>query len=89
VDVNPDKLKAKGLTEEQIADHQKALWSSVNDVFILWRNNYRFASEARLLAHLKKMKLYQRVKGDLLKAKAYDLLKAAQRFLDKGVLQWQ
>lgn len=89
LDVDPDQLKAKGLTSEQIQAHQKVLWSSVNDVFILWRNNYRFASEARLLAHLRKMKLYRRAKGNLLKAKAYDLLKAAQVFIDKGVLQWQ
>jgi len=89
LDVDPDKLKAKGLTDEQIEGHQKTLWSSVNEVFILWRNNYRFVSEARLLAHLKQMKLYQRVKGDLLKAKAYDLLKAAQQFIDRGILQWQ
>src|SRR5437870_2725902 len=86
--VDPDKLKARGLTDEQIEEHQKTLWSSVNDVFILWQNNYRFASEARLLAHLKKMKLYRGAKGGLLKAKAYDLLKAAQRFIDQGVLQW-
>src|SRR5437762_13328338 len=46
VDVDPDKLKDKGLTDEQILAHQKVLWSSANDVFILWRNNYRFASEA-------------------------------------------
>ena len=89
LNVDPDKLKSKGLTEDQIRGHQKALWSSVNEVFILWRNNYRFASEARLLAHLKQMKLYQRVKGDLLKAKAYDLLKAAQQFINRGILQWQ
>ena len=89
LNVDPDKLKARGLTDEQIQEHQKVLWSSVNAVFILWRNNYRFASEARLLAHLKKMKLYQGKKGDLLKAKAYDLLKAAQGFIDKGVLQWR
>lgn len=87
--VDADKLKAKGLTDEQIQTHQKVLWSSVNDVFILWRNNYRFASEARLLAHLKKMKLYKGAKGDIIKAKAYDLLKAAQSFIDKGVLQWR
>jgi hypothetical protein len=82
-------LKAKGLTHEQIEVHQKSLRSAVNDVFDLWRNNYRFASETRLLIHLKKLKLYRRAKGDLLKAKAHDLLKAAQRFIDKGVLQWQ
>lgn len=89
LDVDPGKLKAQGLTDEQILGHQKVLRSSVNDVVILWRNNYRFASEARILGHLKRMKLYQRAKGGLLKAKAYDLLKAAQRVLDKGVLQWQ
>lgn len=61
----------------------------MNEVFILRQNNYRFASETRLLTHLKKMKLFHRAKGDLLKAKAFDLLKAAQRFIDKGVLQWQ
>jgi hypothetical protein len=89
LDVDPERLKAKGLTDLQIQGHQKVLWSSVNDVFILWRNNYRFASEARLRAHLKKMRLYQGVTGGLLKAKAYDLLQAAQGFIDKGVLQWQ
>ena len=49
----------------------------------------RFASEARLLAHHKNMILYEGVKGDLLKASALRLLKAAQRFVDKGVLQWR
>jgi hypothetical protein len=89
LDVDPDKLKAKGLPDKQIQEHQSVLLSSVNDVFVLWRNNYRFASESRLQAHLKKMKLYQRAKGNLLKAKAFDLLKAAERFLEKGVFQWQ
>ena len=88
LDVSAQPLKTKGLTDEQIQSHQKILRSSVNDVFILWRNNYRFASEARLLTHLKRMKLYQGAKGGLLKARAYGLLKAAQRFVDRGVLQW-
>jgi hypothetical protein len=35
------------------------------------------------------MKLYEGVKGDLLKANAFRLLKAAQRFIEKGVLQWR
>lgn len=89
LDVDPDRLKRKGLKDAQIQEHQAILWSSVNDVFILWRNSYRFASESRLLAHLKKMKLYDKAKGGLLKAKSYQLLTAAQRFVDKGVFQWQ
>ena len=89
LDVDPEMLKAKGLTHEQIQGHQKVLTSSVNYVFILWRNNYRFASEARLLAYLKKMKLYRGAKGDVLKAKTNDLINAALQFIDKGVFQWQ
>jgi HEPN domain-containing protein len=89
LDVDIDKWKAKGWTEKQIEAHQKGLRSSVDTVFVLWQNNYRFASEARLLAHLRKMKLYQGVRGSVLKAKAYDLLNAAQSFIDKGVLQWR
>jgi hypothetical protein len=81
-----DKLKDKGLTDDDIDGHEKSLWAAVNDVFILWRNNYRFASEARLLAHLKKMRLYERVKGDPLKTNALRLLNAAQRFIEKGIL---
>lgn len=87
--VHPDTPMAQGLSDEDIQSHRNVLRSSVNDVFVLWKNNYRFASETRLLAHLKKMKLYQGVKGDLLKAKSYDLLRAAQRFIDRGVLQWR
>jgi hypothetical protein len=87
--VDRAKLKERGLSDDQIEGHEKSLWASVNDVFILWRNSYRFASEARLLAHLKKMKLYEGVRGDPLKANAFRLLGAAQRFIDKGVLQWR
>lgn len=86
--VDSDVLKRKGLTDEQILEHQKMLQTSVNDVVTLWRNNFRYASEARLLAHFRKLKLYHKVKGDLLKAKAFDLLKAARRFIERGVFQW-
>lgn len=84
-----DKLKVKGLTDEQLEEHEKTLWASLNDVFFLWRNSYRFASEARLLSHIKRMKLYEGVKGDPVKANALRLLSAAQRFMEKGVLQWR
>jgi hypothetical protein len=87
--VEPEMLKRKGLTDVQIQAHEKALWASLNDVFILWRNSYRFASEARLLAHTKKMRLYTGVKGDPLKANALRLLNAARRVVDKGVLRWR
>jgi hypothetical protein len=89
LNIDRERLTAKGLTDEQIEAHAKDLRASVNDVYLLWQNNYRFASEARLLAHIRKMKLYEGVKGDPLKACAHRLLGAAQRFIAKGVLQWR
>ena len=55
LDVNPDLLNAKGLTDDQIQEHQKALRLSMNEVYLIWQNNYRFASEERLLAHFKNL----------------------------------
>jgi HEPN domain-containing protein len=84
-----EKLQAKGWSEEDINSQVKTLQAAVLDVHKLWHNNYRYASEDRLLAHLKRMKLYQKVKGDLLKANALRLFNAADVFISTGVLQWQ
>jgi len=88
LDVDPDRLKEKGLSAKGIEHHLDTIQKKVNEVVVLWHNNYRYASEARLLAHLKRMKLYKNSKKDLLKAKALQLLTAAQLFIDKGVFQW-
>ena len=55
----------------------------------LWHNNYRYASEERLLAHLKRKKLYRKAKGDVLKANALRLLNAAKLTIARGILQWR
>jgi HEPN domain-containing protein len=86
--VAQERLQAKEWSNEAIAGHVKTLRTAVNGVYVLWHNNYRYASEQRLLAHLKRIKLYRGVKGDLLKAKALQLLNAASLFIGKGVLQW-
>src|SRR5262249_23732459 len=85
--VGQEMLKAQGWSDHDITNHQVTLRTAVNDVYSLWHNNYRYASEERLLAHLKRMKLYQGTKGNLLKAKSLQLLRAAKLFVDRGVLQ--
>ena len=55
----------------------------------LLRRRFSGTVKHRSFRSYKKMKLYKGAKGDILKAKAYDLLKAAQSFIDKGVLQWR
>jgi hypothetical protein len=82
------KLEAAGWSKDDITNHVKSLRAAVDDVYLLWHNNYRYASEERLLAHLKRMRLYQKVKGDLLKAKALQLFNAASVFITRGILQW-
>ena len=52
-------------------------------------NSYRFASEERLRSHLKQITGYRRIKGDYLKEQTRLFLNSAQKFIDKGVVQWQ
>ncbi len=89
LDLNPDTLKAKGLSEEESETYATELEAAVSIVATHWHNNYRYASEVRVRAHLKHMKLYQKVKGDLLKANALKLLSAAQVVINKGLVSWR
>ena len=62
----------------------------INEIVVLWSNDYRFASEERLRSHLRKNVAFRRItKGDLLKASARQLIEACQKFMDRGVFLWQ
>jgi hypothetical protein len=86
--VDKETLRAKGLTDAEIDGHLRGLQTTVNAVSALWANNYRYASEERLLAHLKRITGFQKIKGDYLKDRARKFLGAAQSFITKGTLQW-
>ncbi len=51
--VAQEKLRAGGWSAEEIASHVKTMRAAVNDVYILWHNNYRYASENRVLTDSK------------------------------------
>ncbi|MBI3462705.1 MAG: hypothetical protein HY000_06540 [Planctomycetes bacterium] len=87
--VDRDQLRAQQWTDARIDVHLRTLQVAANEIFRLWDNNYRFASEERLRAHLKKITGYQKIKGDYLKEQARQFLNSAQTFIDKGVVQWQ
>jgi len=86
--VDPDKLRAKQWTDAQIDEHLRTLQVAANDVFRLWANNYRFASEERLRSHLKRITGYKRIRGDYLKEQTRRFLGSAQKFIEKGVVLW-
>jgi hypothetical protein len=89
LDIDPDMLRAKQWTDEQIESHLGALRVAANIIFQMWSNTYRFASEERLRSHLKKATGYRKIKGDYLKEQTRQFLNAAQSFMNKGVVQWQ
>jgi hypothetical protein len=86
--VDYETLRTKGLTDAQIASHLEGLRKAVSDVSALWANNYRYASEERLLSHLKRLTGFGKIKGDYLKAQTRKFLTAAESFITKGTLQW-
>jgi len=86
--VDREKLREHGISEKAVEAYLRDLQTALNDVFRLWSNNLRYASEDRLRAHLKKITGYKKIKGDYLKAQALHLLNAAQLFINKGILQW-
>jgi hypothetical protein len=86
--IDSDLLEAKGLTPNQITAYVRELHTAVTTVYLLWSNDYRYAGEDRLRAHVKTLKLTWRDKGDQLKSGAFRMLNAAQRFVDKGAILW-
>jgi hypothetical protein len=86
--VDTGKLRARDWTDDEIDGHMRALQLAVNEIFRLWANDYRFASEERLSSHLKQVTGFQRIKGDYLKEQARLFLNSAQTFIDKGVMLW-
>jgi hypothetical protein len=87
--VDREKLHAQQWTDAKIEAHLRSLRVAGNEVFKVWANNYRFASEERLRVHLKKTTGYKRIKGDYLKEQARRFLISAQRFVNEGIVQWQ
>jgi hypothetical protein len=85
-----DLLKASGLLkiEEKIRESALKIQVAMNQIVILWHNNLRFASEARLGAFLKQKRMFQGVKGDPLKKNALDLIEAAQTVVNRGAVLW-
>jgi hypothetical protein len=85
--LNEDVLASRG-TPEQILKSAQDIRAYVNDVHNLWANDYRYASEGRLKSELTSEKRYHGIKGDVLKACAYQLLNAAEKLIERGAQIW-
>jgi hypothetical protein len=88
LDVDLGILREAGLSAEEALSDTRNPQASVNAVYSLWANDYRFASEERLRAHLKRLKFDRGIKGGFLNYTALKLITAAELFRDRGALQW-
>ena len=85
--LNEEAMANRG-TPEQILKSAQNIRACVNDVHNLWANDYRYASEGRLKSELTRMKRYHGIKGDVLKACAYQSLNAAEKLIERGAEIW-
>jgi hypothetical protein len=78
------------VSNDEIRSYKRDLQAAIHEIHLLWSNDYRFASEARLRNHLKKLEAFRKgMKGDILKAYAWKLLNATQRIIDRGNILWE
>lgn len=87
--IDRERLHARQWTDAQIDSHLSNLKSAANEIFRVWANHYRFASEERLRSHLKQLTGYQKIKGDYLKEQARRFLNSVQNFIEMGIMLWQ
>lgn len=86
--MHDDHMRRNKASEEATRRSAMALQEAMQVVINLWHNNLRFASEAALKSHLKRIGKLQGVKGDPLKKNTLDLLDSAQTVMDQGVTLW-
>ena len=83
-----ESLVANRRSPERTLESAQSMRACIAEIYTLWANDYRYASEDRLRSELSRKKKTASVKGDVLKASAYDLLNAAQKLVEKGTLLW-
>lgn len=64
------------------------LRASINDMAILWRNNHRYCSGAKLRSHFNRVARHQKAK-DMLKENGIAVIDIANEILKYGEIQWR
>jgi hypothetical protein len=82
-------MRSHGWTDADTDAHLRSLQLALADIYQVWNNGYRFASERQLRLHLKKQPNHQTIKGDALKEVSRRFLTAAQYFVDLGITLWR
>ena len=78
----------RGDSESEIDRFRQDLFADIGSISQTWSNDFRYASENRVRADLRRKNLHRGVKGDFLKFNAQRLIAAARRIVDEGVERW-
>ena len=85
---NEEYLERRGLSE-RVVESAQDMRAWLDEIYGLWANDYRYASEKRLKSELISMGKISGVRGDVLKANANKLLNAADNLVERGVIIWK
>ena len=81
----------KFMTDRHLSDRvlrsAQEIRACMNEICVLWANDYRYASESRLKSELASRRL-RGMKGDVLKASANRLVNAGERLVEQGAIIW-
>ncbi len=83
-------MERAGAEFEELSNVGRSIRAAISITHRFWHNNYRFASESRLLSHLKRGGLLPRTRrsDNPLKGAALTLLDAATTVVSYGTGQW-
>jgi hypothetical protein len=76
--------------ERCVGEKQRQVVSAaLGEVWARWKNNYRYAPEERMRKEVRRLRLDQGIKGDLLKETARVAIENALVVVNKGTYQWK
>ena len=83
-----DLLNASGLEDLIPEKRRREVAAALGDVWVRWKNDYRYASSELLSAALRRRGLFDKIKGNQLKANARTTLDKSLELVGIGAARW-
>ena len=84
------RLMKAATLERFVGEKQRqSISAALGEVWVRWKNNYRYVAERRLRSEIKRLQLDRGIKGDPLKENARVALENGFTIVSKGTFQWK
>lgn len=87
--IKEDLMRKKNIPDEEICSQVAEFRNNMNTIATIWKNNLRYASEAKFKTELHKLNQLSGIKGDAVKEKTRQFVQAAQSIHSKGMILWE